>query len=170
MKTLPLWRRVGRVRPSVWEALRQLPRGSEYTYPCSVEQDDGTYWPRVLFAERKDYDQWYQRTYGMSEPFLDVEIVKSVGPSPSKTPVEIEKRMYRHGETHMGGFVVTFVLRDGTEFVHGGGDFCAFASVPDGYLPDDIVDVVFGGHSRTHLGKIKWLKSPDWKWCIFNQP
>ena len=170
MKTLRPWNHVGRIRPSVWDALRQLPRGSEHTYPCSVEQNDTTRWPRVLFAERKDYDQWYHGTYAMNVPFLDVETVMSVGPSPSKTPVAIEKRMYRHGETRMGGFVVTFVLRDGTQFVHAGGDFCEFVSVPEGYLPDDIVDVVFEGDDRTDLGKTQWLKSPDWKWCIFERP
>jgi hypothetical protein len=106
----------------------------------------------------------------MNKPFLDVETVKSVGPSPSKTPIAIERKMYRHGETHMGGFVVTFVLRDGTSFVHAGGDFCEFVAVPKGYAPDDIVDVAFEDNRGTELAKTGWLKSPDWKWCIFEKP
>jgi hypothetical protein len=106
----------------------------------------------------------------MEDAFLDVETVKSVGPSPSKTPVAIEKRMYQYGETRMGGFVVTFVLRDGKRFVHAGGGFCEFVSVPEGYKPDDVVDVIFEGRPRIDLGKTKWLESPDWKWCVFERP
>ncbi|HYM39657.1 MAG TPA: hypothetical protein VEY12_05875, partial [Thermoplasmata archaeon] len=103
-------------------------------------------------------------------PFIDVESVKAVKASPSKTPIAIEKRMYQHGETRMGGFVVTFVLRDGRRFVYSGGDFCEFVSVPSGYTPDDIEDVVFEGYPRMNLGKTKWIESPDWKWCIFERP
>ncbi len=170
MKSLPSWKRVAAIQPDLWEALRRLPRGSEHTYPCSVEQHDGTHWPRVLFVERTDYDRWYHGTYGMKDPFLDVETVKSVNPSPSKTPVLIEKRMYANGETRMGGFVVTFILRDGERFVHAGGNFCEFVSVPESYTPDDIADVMFEGYPRMDLRKTKWLGSPDWKWCVFERP
>ncbi len=50
---------------------------------------------------------------GTDDPFIDVESVKAVKPSPATTPVAIERRMYQHGETRMGGFVVTCTLRDG---------------------------------------------------------
>lgn len=169
-RTLPRRKKVGRIPVVLWKELRRLPRASEHTYPCSVETVDGTYWPRVLFAEKATYHKHFEGTYGMEDPFLDVESVKAVRPSPSKTPAAIERRMYRHGETRMGGFVVTFVLGDGKRFVYSGGDFCEFVSVPEGYRPDDIVEVVFEGHSRIDLAKAKWIESPDWKWCIFESP
>lgn len=169
-KMLPRGRKVGRIPEPLWGELQRIPRASEYTYPCAAETFDGTLWPRVLFAEKETYHKHFERTYGMDDPFLDVESVKAVKASPSKMPVAIERRMYHHGETRMGGFVVTFTLRDGKRYVYSGGDFCEFVSVPEGYGVEDIVDVEFEGYPRMNLGEIKWVESPDWKWCIFEPP
>ncbi len=63
----------------------------------------------------------------------------------------------------MGGFVVTFTLRDGKPSVSSRGDFCEFISIPEGYVPDDIVDVVLEGHPRMNLCRTRWIGSLDWK-------
>lgn len=173
-KTLPRWRAVSGLPEELWDVLESLPRtadtsGGGAVYPCAVEQADGTYWPCVLFVEKEVYHNSYRGTYGMADPFLDVRSVVSVLPSPYKTPIPIEKRMYSHGETHMGGFVVTFLLKDGTRFFHSGGDFCEFVGVPPGYVPDDIVDVVFEQDPKIS-DQVNHLTAPDWKWCVFERP
>ncbi len=69
---------------------------------------------------------------GTDDPVIDVESVKAVKPSPAKTPVAIERRMYQHGDTRMGGFVVTFTLREGKQSVPSRGEFREFISIPEG--------------------------------------
>ncbi|HYM40081.1 MAG TPA: hypothetical protein VEY12_08070, partial [Thermoplasmata archaeon] len=69
-RIFPRGRQVGRIPEAVWKDLRGFPRASEHTYPCAVETVDGTYWPRVLFAEKEAYHGHFEGTYGMEEPFI----------------------------------------------------------------------------------------------------
>jgi len=169
-KTLPFWHHAKEISPAMWKELNRLPRASNDTYPCMVEQLDGTTWPCVLFVDESIYRKKFKGCYGMEEPFIEIESVKSILPSPSKTPVHIEKRMLRNGETRMGGIVVTFVLRDGKRFIHVSGGFYEFVSVPPGYRPDDIVKVIIEDYrDRLNLVKGQYLTDPNWKWCVFRR-
>ncbi len=100
---------------------------------------------------------------GTDDHFMDVESGKAVRPSPSKTPGTIERRMYQHGETRTGGFVVRFTLRDGKRSVCSRGESCELISIPGGYVADDIIDVVLEGHPRRNLCRTGWIGSLDWK-------
>ncbi len=78
--------------------------------------------------------------------------------------------MDQHGETHMGGMVVNFLLRDGTKFGHAQGSASsAFVAMPEGRVAEDIVDVEFVGDPGV-VQATPTLNGPDWKYCAFRAP
>ncbi len=166
------WQHAKEIPPALWKELNRLPRANDDAYPCMVEQLDGTNLPCVLFVEESVYRKMFKGFFGNKDLFIEIESVKSIRPSPSKTPVDIEKKMQEHGETRMGGTIVTFVLRDGRRFVHVGGNSYEFVSVPPGYEPDDIVDAFFENErgERIQLYPKEYYEPPHSMWCVFRRP
>ncbi|MHA1962426.1 MAG: hypothetical protein ACW99U_19655 [Candidatus Thorarchaeota archaeon] len=158
------------ISPAIWRDLTSFPRGTDLTWPAAVRITDGRHYPRVLFVEKNVYHRKFRGCYGMDDAFIPVESVELVTPSPSKTPIAVEKEMYAHHETHMGGYVVKFRLSDGTIYWHTSGNFLEFVSVPKGYQAEDVAEVIFPAfeeYAQKPDDSDIHLMSPDWKWCVF---
>ena len=160
-----------RIDPDSWERIRRLPRARDSpAWAGAAELVGGEVEECVLFATEED--AWQNSLYDVcyAGTFLRLSEVKSVLESPHKLPVHLEEEMNDVGETHMGGMVVNFILKDGSKFYHTSGSAnLSFVSTPEGCSPDDIVDVEYGRGSSFVPAKPS-LKGPRYKWCVFNPP
>jgi hypothetical protein len=161
-----------RIDSGQWQNLKELPRAKNSpAWAGAAELDGGEVEECVLYVTEEDaWEDSFLYDLFHPESFLKLSEVKSIFESPHKLPVHIEEEMNEVGETHMGGMVVNFILRDGSKFEHSSGSAnLAFISTPEGCSPDDIVDVELSRDATFVPAGIS-LKGPSYKWCVFNPP
>ena len=173
-KDVERWVETGLIDPPVlpqarWDELRAIPHAEGSPTCAAAELDDGGIEECLIFLEgaaavtAEVFD-------ALPEMLVPASRLRRIFPSPKKLPVQLEERMNRHGETHMGGMVVNFVLKDGARFGHASGNVnSAFVTTPRGYVPDDIVDVEFSGDAGVRQATPS-LSGPAWKYCAFRPP
>lgn len=157
--------------PTVYHQLLAIPRARDSPPCAAAELDNGSIEECAVFIESTDERTPYFDLFDVpAKRLVPCARIRRIFSSPKKLPVFFEQMMNEHGETHMGGMLVNFLLRDGTKFGHVQGSACsAFANVPEGRVPEDIVDVEFVGD----LGVVQvtpTLNGPDWKYCAFRAP
>ncbi len=82
-------------------------------------------------------------TYWRIEPEqeLAIEAVAAVRESLYRLPAALANKLYESGETGMGYYVFTVVLRDGRRLPYTTGGLVDFPALPSGVTTADIVDV-----------------------------
>jgi len=154
---------------NLWDELRSIPRASGSPTSAAAVLDDGRVEQCVIFIESSEVTRWSLFDVP-SQMLLRAVRLRRIIQSPKKLPISIEEKMNGHGETHMGGMVVNFILRDGTKFGHAQGSASSsFVRTPQGYVPGDIVDVEFGDEPGV-VQVVPSLEGPDWKYCAFRAP
>lgn len=157
--------------PALYHQLMAIPR-ARYSPPCAAaELDDGSVEECVVFIESTDEPTPYLDLFDVpAKRLVPCARLRRISSSPKKLPAFFEQMMDEHGETHMGGMVVNFVLRDGTKFGHAQGSASsAFVTMPGGHAPEEIVDVEFLGDPGV-VQVTPSLSGPDWKYCAFRAP
>ncbi|MHA1962776.1 MAG: hypothetical protein ACW99U_21515 [Candidatus Thorarchaeota archaeon] len=158
---------------SLWDSLKELPRAkNSIALAGAAELTGGQIEECVLFVTEEDAweDSFLYDMLQIGASFLRLSEVKSILRSPNRLPVHIEEKMNEVEETHMGGMVVNFILKDGTKFGHSSGSAnLSFVSSPEGVSSEGIVDVEFGNDPKFVAAEIQ-LNAPNYKWCVFNPP
>lgn len=89
--------------------------------------------------------------------------VKRIFSSPSRLPALLANKLYRGGETSMGGTSFALILRDGRRIPVLTGNAVDFPEYPPEVKPSDIVDVIHGYNeiSASRIG------TADYCWCLY---
>ena len=100
---------------------------------------------------------------------LAIEAVAAVGESLYRLPAALADKLYESGETGMGYYVFTVVLRDGRRLPYTTGGSVDFPSLPTGVTTADIVDVEPNvGDGRFHDRVPLPEESPHTvTWCLY---
>ncbi|HLA93869.1 MAG TPA: hypothetical protein VJO36_10070 [Actinomycetota bacterium] len=147
-------------------------RGFEYR-PCQVVLRTGEVVDRVYVSDARSYinrsGSWPWEATGVL--YIPIAEISEIRPSPSRIPARFANEMYRAGESGMGYFVYTLVLRDGRRlpYVTGAVDF---PNLPRGVSPAHIVDLL------PHVGRSElqpeghWTDDPhqqgaDYHWSLY---
>ncbi len=175
-KDVKRWLEYGLIEPpelpaGLWNEFTVIPHAQGSPTCAAAELDDGTIEECVVFIEGADAVTPYRNLFDVpARVLVPAARLRRIFPSPRKLPIRLEEEMNQHGETHMGGMVVNFVLRDGTKFGHASGSAnSAFVATPEGCVPDEIVDVEFVGEPGV-VQTAPTLQGPDWKYCVFRAP
>lgn len=175
-KDVKRWLDYGLVNPpelpsTLWKQLLAIPRAKDSLACAAAELDDGTIEDCVIFVDSTDVTTPYLNLFDVpAKVLLSCVRLRRIFASRKKLPISVEERMNQHGETHMGGMVVNFVLRDGAKFGHAQGSAnSAFVTMPEGRVPEEIVDVEFVDDPGV-IQATPTLNGPDWKYCAFQAP
>jgi hypothetical protein len=141
-------------------------RDGELVYrPCCVEVESGQLIDRVYFAEafswHKHWGVWPLDDPGKSS--FSIARVKRIFSSPSRFPALLANKLYRGGETSMGGTSFALILRDGRRIPVLTGNAVDFPEYPPEVKPSDIVDVIHGYNeiSASRIG------TANYYWCLY---
>jgi hypothetical protein len=154
---------LGRIEPSHDGVL-------EYR-PGRAVLDDGTQHDFVLFVAAASYfPHW--GVWPENDPrkrALPVERVVSVRESTYRLPPTLANQLYDAGESGMGYFVFTVVLRDGRRLPVVTGNAVDFPALPDAVTTADIIDVLPTGGREHFLDR---QPSPQesaghYSWCLY---
>jgi hypothetical protein len=104
--------------------------------PCCVELESGELVDRVYFAEAFSWHSywgvWPQDD--VAKKSFSIAGVKHVFSSPSRLPASLADKLYRDGETSMGGISFALLLRDGRKIPVLTGNAVDFLDYPPGVL------------------------------------
>jgi hypothetical protein len=111
----------------------------------------------------------YIRSWGVwpnedeAKKYVLIEDVASIENSPVRLPAHLANKMYRAGESGMGGCVFTLILKDKRCLPQISGNAVDFPSLPDGVTPDMIMDLI------PHEGREESpSEGPDYYWCLYS--
>jgi hypothetical protein len=149
------------------DAVRASRNGSFYQHPCSVTLRSGQILDRVYVEDvRKYIDSW---GWDAAREYISVGDVVAISASPVALPVEFAEKIYKAGESGMGYFIFTLVMKNGTRLPFMTGGAVDFPNWPPGAVPGDVVDAlphegrsVFAGrgHGATESGAA-------YSWCLY---
>ena len=135
--------------------------------PCRVHLTDGRMLDRVYVAEAISYilylGVWPERDPGKKS--VSILQAKHIEESPSRLPARLANKLYKGGETSMGGVSFSLLLRDGREIFVSTGNAVDFVDYPTGVTPGDVVDVVHGKQ-----GSGQQAQGADYYWCLYCLP
>ena len=97
---------------------------------------------RVYIASVGEYiENW---GWDARREYISIADVTRIAPSPLALPPGIAEKIYAAGESGMGYFIYTLVMKDGSRLPFATGDAVDFPNWPPGALPGDVVDVLPG--------------------------
>jgi hypothetical protein len=132
--------------------------------PCCVELESGELVDRVYFAEAFSWHS-YWGVWPEDDPgkksFSFVGIKRSFS-SPSRLPAPLADKLYRGGETSVGGTSFALILRDGRRIPALTGNALDFLEYPPDVDPTDIVDVIHGYHEIS----ASRITDANYSWCL----
>jgi hypothetical protein len=135
-------------------------------YPCKVQLKDGKQVDRVYVVAAAPHIRYWGDwpSQNPEKPEIRLEDVVSLSESPSRLPPQFANKIYKAGESNMGGTFFTVVFKDevAQTFVSGGA--VDFIDYPKGKGPMDVADVL------PHEGPLQNRKdAPDYYWCLFSE-
>lgn len=142
-------------------------RDRELTYrPCRIRLRDGSVLDRVAIVEAEPYIQkwgsWPQHEEGRR--YVSIAEVVQIEETACRLPARVATKLYEAGESRMGAFLFTLVLRDGRHINGSSGSCVDFTDLPDGVAPREIVDVI--AHEQADLAA-GGAGCPDFSWCLY---
>lgn len=145
--------------------------GSLEYRPCKVTLDGGEEHDFVLFAQAGDYFALWG-VWPIDDPqkrSVAVERVVSVQESSYRLPSALANALYEVGESGMGYFVFTVVLRDGRRLPFVTGNVADFPALPSGVTTDDIVDVLpeIGRGQFRDRAALPEESTANYFWCLY---
>ena len=94
------------IEPIVWPAVR--------FFPCQVTTRDGVVHPRVYLAEARGVGlHGFKWPWEISQPWILIEHIVSIEPSPFRLPARFSRLLSESGETRMGMTAYSITLRNG---------------------------------------------------------
>ena len=128
--------------------------------PCQVELMDGTQRDPVYVVEAVSHLSHWGFYPKNSTALYDI---KHIRPSPTRLSASLANKLYRLGETNMGGFSFGLVLKDGRTIWAVTGDAVDFLEYPEGVSASDVGDVIHGweGWQQTPVRNAPFL------WCLY---
>jgi hypothetical protein len=139
--------------------------------PCKVTLDGGEEQDFVLFARAGDYFAlWGVWPVNDSQKRLvAVERVISVRESSYRLPSALANALYEVGESGMGYFVFTVVLRDGRRLPSVTGGVVDFPALPSGVTTNDIGDVLpeIGRDQFRDRAAFPEESTANYFWCLY---
>ena len=142
--------------------------------PCCVTLATGETRDFVYLVEARTYYQiwgvWPEDDPGKKE--LPLGRISAIHDSPARLPAALANKLYAAGESGMGYFVFTVVLRDGRQLAFVPGNAVDFPSLPHGVTSSDIVDVLPGTGWAEGLRDRPPLPSEsaaDYLWCLYGE-
>ena len=102
---------------------------------------------------------------------LEIEEVAAIEDSPLRLPPAMANKLYAAGESGMGSYVFTVVLRGGTQLPYTTGDLVDFPLLPKGVTSEDVVDVLpHYGEGRFHnRGPRPDESNADYRLCLYQE-
>jgi hypothetical protein len=144
--------------------------GLDY-WPSRVVLVDRTEQDRVVIAAAPPYIKWWG-VWPEDDPgkrALPLEQVAVVRESDKRLPAVLADKLYAEGESGMGYYVFTVVLRDDRRLPFVTGGVVDFPALPAGIVTDDIVDVLphIGGEHFQARAPATGESAADYTWCLF---
>jgi hypothetical protein len=143
-----------------------LDHGLEYR-PCLVTLDDGRERDFVyVCAAEPWFDHWgVDPEDDTGKRSVPIGCVVKVRDSPSRLPARLANKMYRAGESAMGGCFFQLVLSDGRTLAVETGNAVDFLDWPSGVGPTDVIDLV------PHAGRLEQghIRNAPYAWCLFDE-
>lgn len=164
-----LFEKLIRVEPSVADDIRRI----EYR-PCKITLLDGRSFDRVYVQNanpfRLYWGNWPDEDQG--KKFLLIENIGNIEESPVRLPANLANKMYKAGESSMGGCVFTLVLNNGKKLTYSTGNVVDFLNLPPGVNPNMIKDLL------PHVGKEvfrdrlprEFERGAEYFWCLYADP
>jgi hypothetical protein len=141
--------------------------------PCRVTLRTGEIRDLVYVVEAESYfamwGVWPEAD--SAKRSLPIEEVSAIDESPLRLPAALANKVYAAGESGMGYYTFTVVLRDGTKLPYTTGDAVDFPLLPSGVTTDDVADVLPGyGGGRFHDRAPRPDESDaDYWWCLYRE-
>jgi hypothetical protein len=139
--------------------------------PCKVTLDGGEEQDFVLFVRAADYFVlWGVWPVNDSQKrSVAVERVVSIRESSYRLPPALANALYEVGESGMGYFVFTVLVRDGRRLPFVTGGAVDFPALPLGVTTNDIVDVFpeVGRDQFRDRGPLPEESTANYFWCLY---
>ncbi|HLV86087.1 MAG TPA: hypothetical protein VKV39_03865 [Candidatus Sulfotelmatobacter sp.] len=100
-----------------------------------------------------------------SKSYIYVSDVDTLAESPYRLPVQFTNKLYKSGESHMGGYTIfTVLFSDGTRQAYGRKNALDFIRYPEGKSQGDVIGV------SPHEGReAELMGGPEPYWCLFSE-
>ena len=135
-------------------------------WPSRVTLLDGAERDFVVFAEADEYFRpwgiWPEDDPGKRS--VAIEEVAAIQESSKRLPARLAEKLYARGESGMGYYAFTAILRDGRELPFVTGGVVDFPALPQDVGGADVVDVLRGVG-----GVYPAESSEDYSWCLFRR-
>lgn len=151
---------------NLWSSLKAIPAPSYPTKvsphrPASVVLKSGDRLDAVCFLDEITFFGFWG--YDSSKSFVPVSDIESIAPSPLQMPTKVANKIYKAGETRMGGTDAVLYLkgRRNVRCIFGG--VVDFVRLPEPYRASDVkrARVLW---SRPSLNNA--LGGPGFSWCV----
>lgn len=142
--------------------LYSTPIAEPNRWPASVQLEDGSTLPRVVFVYEDYVLKWH---IGFWLAFVRPKNVVDIRPSPFTIPVQIARELAAVGETSMSSLEFRVKLTDGSLVPCWYSSYNDFIELPGKHSSAEIeeVEIDRGLVSREEAV----LEDPDFVWCIF---
>lgn len=139
-------------------------------HPCRVTLRTGETRDYIYVVEARCYFS-VAGFWPKEEWSLAIEEVAAIEDSPLRLPPALANKLYAAGESGMGAYVFTVVLRDGTQLPYATGDLVDFPLLPAGITSIDVIDVLpHYGLGRFHnRGPRPDESSADYSLCLYRE-
>lgn len=144
------------------------PHGAFDQRACQVTLASGVVLDRVYIASVGDFiENW---GWDAGREYVSIADVTRIAPSPLALAPDIAGKIYAAGESGMGYFIYTLVMRDGSRMPFVTGDAVDFPNWPVGVVPGDVVDVLPGEGRAAFAGRRPGPSesSAPFAWCLYS--
>lgn len=132
-------------------------------YPCDVTLKNGDKIECVYLIEDKVYSKG--ASHWPEQNLIDIDNIVKAEDSIHRLPPQVANKIYKGGETAMGGILFELQFNDGSKQSYSTGAKVDFIPLPPGKSRDDISDV------KLHTGRIdpNILRGLEYHWSIFSK-
>lgn len=142
--------------------------------PCKTILKNGQILDRVYVVEAESYIDiwgvWPEEDKGKKA--ISIQDVAHIESSPVRIPAKLADKMYRAGESAMGGCIFTLLFKDGRKLAYVTGNAVDFVKLPQAVTSEMIIDLY--PHEGRDSVEIKTMdpqaRVAEYYWCLYLKP